>query len=96
MGKYKMYSPKDAAQAALSKLVSKIPEMEENYRRSMDEFSMDPVAQQRYVAGVADWISIMRSPEIRNAISNAIQKAKEKLRRRIYGVTREKIGVPVR
>lgn len=94
--KYKNVSPDIIADTALNNLIAKIGDMQSNYARAMSEFAVDPEAQGRYRAGVIAWINIMRLPEIRASISQAIQRAKEELKRRIGVVTRPVLTVPAR
>lgn len=74
--KYKHLSPEDAAKAALNELLKEIDTMKANYATKMDEFRTDATKQSYYVSGVAGWISVMRTPEVRDIVSKAIQKAK--------------------
>jgi len=87
MGKYRRLSPDMVANIALSNLIAKIPQMQSNYSSRMSEFAYDPEAQGRYRAGVAEWITVMRSPDVRSRIAEAILEAKRKLR--------ERLGIPV-
>jgi len=95
MGKYKRLDPNTIANMALNNLIEKIPEMEANYSARMREFAVDPEAQGRYRAGVAEWISIMRLPEIRSEIRRAIEKARERMKK-IVTAPRERIPVYAR
>lgn len=94
--KYKTLTPEVVAETALHHLIEKIPEMQANYSRAMSEFAISPEAQGRYRAGVSQWISIMRLPEIRAEISRAISRAKEELKRRIVVAPRVPVAVPAR
>lgn len=94
--RYKLLTPEMIAETALNHLLEKIPEMQANYSRAMSEFAMNPEAQGRYKSGVAQWISIMRLPEIRAEISRAISRAKEELKRRIVVAPRVAVAVPAR
>ena len=94
MGKYKRLDPNTVANLALNNLINKIPEMTSNYAAKMEEFAVDPEAQGRYRAGVAEWISIMRLPEIRSEIRRAIEKARERMKRIV--APRERIPVYAR
>ena len=96
MGKYKRLDPNTIANMALHNLIEKIPEMEANYAEAMRNFSVDPEAQGRYRAGVAEWISIMRLPEIRGEIRRAIEKARERMKKVITAPVRERIPVYAR
>ena len=84
-GKYKNLTPEQAAEAAFNNLLEKVPQMIQNYQQAMYEL---PSKRNDYVSKVALWISVMRQPEVRDAISNAVQQAKQKLRQRIFGITR--------
>ncbi len=99
MGKFKKYNPYQIAGKALDNLVNKVPEMIEKYRERMENFTMDAEAQERYRNGVAEWISIMRMPEVRNKIAEAIEIAKKKKRKieeTVRGRVARPIAVPVR
>ena len=96
MGRYKRYDPNTVANVAWENLKAKVPEMKANYDRAVDEAIVMDGSKNAYVAGVSAWINIMRSPEIRNDIANAIAKAKRKLKERLYGVSPRAIAVPVR
>ena len=93
MGKYKRLDPNTVANLALNNLVNKIPEMTANYTDAMNEFAVDPEAQGRYRAGVAQWISIMRLPEIRGEIRRAIEKARERMKKVVAAPERRRIPV---
>jgi Zn-finger domain-containing protein len=95
MGKYRKLPPAQVAQTALSNLINVVPEMKANYNKKMDEFTVDRVAQSSYLAGVEYWVGLMRSPDVRSAISTAVGKAREQMKR-IVETARARIAVAAR
>jgi len=94
MGKYKLYDPNTVANTAWENLKKATPRMKENYDRAITEAIDMDGGKNRYIAGVSAWTSVMRLPEIRTSISNAIQKAKQKLKAKLYGVPERAVAVP--
>ena len=78
MGKYRHLPPEAVAEQALANLVSRIPQMTQNYASAMNEFAADPSRQAAYKMKVAAWVAAMRDPSVRAAISQAIQQAKSR------------------
>ena len=74
--KYKGLAPQAVAQMALDRLIDKIPQMIDDYAKAMNRFATDTSAQQRYINGVAAWVTVMRSPEVRAQIANVINQAR--------------------
>ena len=77
-GKYKGVPADLAAEEMLNNLIRAIQSGEpmRNYEKEMRRFVTDPKAQDRYAMKVATWIAAMRTPTVRQKISEAIQAAK--------------------
>jgi len=89
-----MYSPEAAASSALQNLLGKLETMKTNYSTAMDEFRADVTAQNAYVAGVQYWISMMRSADVRTAISRAVGDAKAKYKSAVEAARAKIAAVP--
>jgi len=84
--KTKKYSPRQTAERAWDKFVSKIPQMITDYTNAMNRVANDPESRASYILGVSTWTSVMRSPEVRNAIRNAIGGARDRYIRELEGM----------
>ena len=76
--KYRLLPPGQVAESAWSELTNseRISKMKDNYVKKMDELPRNEDAKGRYTKGVSNWTTVMRTAEIRETISSAVQKAK--------------------
>ena len=84
MAKYRFLDPRSIAERAWSNWAAKTDTMIARYAEAVRRAAADPASREAYTAKVATWITIMRSPEVRQAIASAIQAAKS----RYYGMVR--------
>jgi predicted Rossmann fold nucleotide-binding protein DprA/Smf involved in DNA uptake len=83
--KYKTLDPYDVSRTAWEHLTEakKIDQMVTNYSSEMRLLPQNVDARNRYIAGLGLWVTIMRRREIKDAISDAIAKAKKSMREMI-------------
>jgi hypothetical protein len=86
MGKYKNLRPSEVANKALNNLLSKIPQMIQDYTNAMERFRTDEDAQARYLGGVTLWTEVMRSGNVRAQIANAVAQARAEYYNRRMGI----------
>lgn len=84
--KTKRYAPREVAERAWDKFVSKIPQMITDYSNAMNRVANDPGSRASYILGVSTWTTIMRSPEVRSAIRNAVNGARDRYIKELEGM----------
>lgn len=96
--RYKTLGPYQVAETAWAHLTEdkKIKEMITNYTDKMNALPADTEARNRYIAGLGLWVSIMRRKEVKDAIADAIAKAKKVMREEIEKVRARAVEVVTR
>ncbi len=86
---YKNQPAQAVAQLAWDRFTAKIPSMIQNYGAAMNKVANSPESADRYVRGVSTWITVMRQPQVRMAIANAVAQAKMQYRAMRQGIAVE-------
>ncbi|AZI75955.1 putative major structural protein [Sulfolobales Beppu virus 1] len=80
-GKYKNKSPDVASELAFQKYLEKAPQMQRGYdayiNRLLSDANFREEIASQYTSKLAMWIRAMRNPQVRNAIRNAVNIAKQ-------------------
>jgi len=80
-GKYRHLTPDLAGEAMWSAWTAQRDTMISRYTEEITRATTDPDSRNRYVAFVSQWITNMRTREVREAIASALAKAKSAYRR---------------